>query len=162
MLAHSKHDRICWLQVLKHATILDSQCDTHFFSLKTMKGIFMRSNCREKLVVRMFVISLVPGLIVPATTWAAEYRCTLRDVMVFSNRVHAQCTTTTLDGKTNVRYFAVPTSDAKLADRLLTIGTTTLVSGRRFIAGYTSGDVSGNSFGCLPKDCRTLKYFGIE
>ena len=82
--------------------------------------------------------------------------------MVYSNRVHTQCTTTTLDGSTKIRYFAVPTTDAKLADRLLTIGTTTLVSGRRLIAGYTGGDTSGNSFGCLAKDCRKLVYFGME
>jgi hypothetical protein len=93
---------------------------------------------------------------------AATFRCTLKDVVVYGNRIHCQCTTTTPDGSSNFRYFAVSTADAKLADRLMTIGTTTLVSGRRFIAGYTSGDVSGSSFGCNPADCRKLTSFGIE
>lgn len=94
---------------------------------------------------------------------AGEFRCTLKDVVVFSNRVHCQCTTTTPDGSSTIRYFAVSTTaDAKVADRLLTIGTTTLVSGRRFIAGFTNGDVSGSSFGCNANDCRKLTYFGME
>ena len=93
---------------------------------------------------------------------AATFRCTLKDVVVFGNRVHCQCTTTTLDGGSNIRYFAVSTADAKAADRLLAVGTTTLVSGRRFIAGYASGDVSGASFGCSANDCRKLNFFGIE
>jgi hypothetical protein len=93
---------------------------------------------------------------------AATFSCTLKDVVVYSNRIHCQCTTTTPDGSSNIRYFAVSTADAKLADRLMTICTTILISGRRFIAGYTSGDVSGSSFGCGSSDCRKLNSFGIE
>ena len=92
----------------------------------------------------------------------AEFRCTLKGVAVYGNHIHCECTTTTPDGSNTIRFFAVSTADAKLADRLLTIGTTALVSGRRFIAGFTNGDVSGNSFGCYAKDCRKLTYFGME
>jgi len=122
----------------------------------------MLSACRQNLVSRLFLTVFAIAFVVPGIAGAAEFRCTLRDVVVFGNRVHCQCTTTTPDGSSNIRYFAVPTTDAKLADRLLTIGTTALVSGRRFIAGYTSGDASGNSFGCNSKDCRKLTYFGME
>ncbi len=119
---------------------------------------------------RVWLIRLVTGLLIATggmygaqVAQAAEFRCALKDVVVFSNRVHCQCTTTTPDGSSNIRYFAVATAaDAKLADRLLTIGTTTLVSGRRFIAGFTNGDVSGSSFGCNSSDCRKLTYFGME
>jgi len=93
---------------------------------------------------------------------AGTSRCTVKDVMVYANRIHVQCTTTTLDGSSNIRYFAVSAADAKLADRLLTIGTTALVSGRRFIGGFTNGDVSGTSFNCSAGDCRKLTSFGIE
>lgn len=118
---------------------------------------------------RVLLIGLVAGLLTvigavysAEVAWAAEFRCTLKDVVVYSNRVHCQCTTTTPDGSSNIRYFAVSTADAKLADRLLTIGTTSLVSSRRFIAGFTNGDVSGSSFGCNSNDCRKLTYFGME
>jgi len=113
-------------------------------------------------MLRAFSLSLAMALVVPGIAIAEEFRCTLRDVVVFGNRVHCQCTTTTSDGPAKIRYFAVPTTDAKLADRLLTIGTTALVSGRRFIAGYTKGDTSGSSFNCNSNDCRKLTYFGIE
>ena len=93
---------------------------------------------------------------------AAEFRCTVRDVMVFGNRIHVQCTSTTTDGTAAIRYFAVATTDAKLADRLLTVGTTALVSGRRFVAGFTNGDTSGSAIGCNVSDCRKLTYFGME
>jgi len=119
----------------------------------------MRSACRQNPALRAFIAI---AFLVPGVTAAAEFRCTLGDVVVFGNRVHCQCTTTTADGSAKIRYFAVPTTDAKLADRLLTIGTTALVAGRRFIAGYNSGDTSGSSFGCNSNDCRKLTYFGME
>jgi hypothetical protein len=44
----------------------------------------------------------------------------------------------------------------------MTIGTTALVSGRRFIADFLSGDTSGAGFGCNANDCRRAAAFGIE
>lgn len=122
----------------------------------------MRSAFRQSLASPLSFIFLVIAFGAPGITVAAEFRCTLKDVVVFGNRVHCQCAITTQDGSAKIRYFAVPTADAKLADRLLAIGTTALVSGRRLIAGYTAGDVSGNSFGCGSNDCRKLAYFGME
>jgi hypothetical protein len=117
---------------------------------------------RQSLAVGVCLTAVLSAFAVPRIAAAADARCTLRDVVVYTNRIHCQCTTTTTDGSSVIRYFAVPTTDAKLADRLLTIGTTALVSGRRFIAGYNSGDVSGNAFGCKANDCRKLMYFGME
>jgi hypothetical protein len=97
-----------------------------------------------------------------AAVQAATFNCTLKDVVVFGNRIHCQCTTTTPDGSSNIRYFAVSTADAKLADRVMTVCMTILASGRRFIAGYTSGDTSGSSFGCSASNCRKLNSFGME
>jgi hypothetical protein len=122
----------------------------------------MCSAYRQILVLRIFPIVFGIVFVAPGIAVAAEFHCTLKDVVVFANRVHCQCAATTSDGSSNIRYFAVPTADAKLADRLLSVGTTALVSGRRFIAGYTNGDVSGNSFGCNANDCRRLTYFGLE
>lgn len=117
---------------------------------------------RQSLFLPVLLTLAAIVLVGAGVAQAATFRCTLKDVMVYGSRVHCQCTTTTPDGSSNIRYFAVSTADAKLADRLLTIGTTTLVSGRRFVAGYTSGDVSGSSFGCGSSDCRKLTSFGIE
>jgi hypothetical protein len=123
----------------------------------------------EKHDKRVLVKSLVIGLLMAIgaiystdVAQAGEFRCTLKAVAVYGNRIHCECTTTVPDGSDTIRFFAVPTADAKLADRLLTIGTTALVSGRRFIAGFKDGDVSGNSFDCLAKDCRKLTSFGME
>ncbi len=73
----------------------------------------------------------------------------MRDVFVFGNRIHVQCNESTTDGSSSIRYFAVSTSDQALSNRLLTIGTTAIVAGRRFIAYFDAGDVSGNGFGRL-------------
>jgi hypothetical protein len=93
---------------------------------------------------------------------AAEFRSTLTEVVVYKDRIHCRCATTTKDGSNDIRFFAVSTADAKLADRMLTVATTALVSGRRFIAGFTNSDTTGTNFGCNASDCRKLTYFGTE
>lgn len=122
----------------------------------------MQCTTRKNPLLRV-VLCLAPTVFFAAAdAQAATFRCTLKDVVVYSTRVHCQCKTTTPDGTASIRYFAVSTADAKLADRLITIGTTALVSGRQFIAGFTAGDTSGASFGCGPSDCRKLTSFGVE
>lgn len=106
------------------------------------------------------------GLLSSLHAFAASASCTVSDVTVYSNRVHVRCTTRTVDqmpdGTRDIYYFAVPTSDAVLADRFMTVGMTALVSGRRFVVHYTSGDTSGTSFGCEAHDCRKATIFGIQ
>jgi hypothetical protein len=113
-----------------------------------------------------FFLALFAAIVsVPGAAQAETFRCRLLDVAVYPERIHCQCTTTTPDGTSNIRYFAVSTKDAKTADRLLTVCLTVLVSGRRFIADYTKGDVSGGGpggFNCAANDCRKLKIFGME
>jgi hypothetical protein len=112
------------------------------------------------VLLAVATVALVWGLV--GVAHADTFRCTLRDVVVWSNRVHVQCTTTTLDGRDSIRFFAVSTNNATVANRLMTIGTTTLVAGRRFIAIYQNGDTSGDDFDCIHEDCRRLIAFGIE
>jgi hypothetical protein len=118
----------------------------------------------KRASVKPLVIGLLTAIGAICTAEAAqagEFRSTLTEVAVFNDRVHCRCKTTTVDGSETIYFFAVPTADAKLADRLLTIGTTAVVSGRRFIAGFTNGDTSGANFGCKGA-CRKLTYFGLE
>lgn len=117
----------------------------------------LRSDCLVRVAWRC--VALV-ALAVPLSAHAVDYfSCKLRDVTVFNNRIHARCTTATSGG---IYFFAVPTSDATKANRLLTIGTTTLVSGRKFVAIFEPSDTSGVSFGCQADDCRALVGFAIE
>jgi len=113
------------------------------------------------VLLAIATVALVGGLagVAQADT---TFRCTVRDVVVFKNRVHVQCTTTTLDGRDSIRFFAVSTNNATVANRLMTIGTTALVASRWFIATYDSGDTSGDAFDCIHEDCRRLTAFGIE
>jgi hypothetical protein len=92
---------------------------------------------------------------------AGEHRSTLTEVALLGNRVHCRCASATTDGSETIVFFAVSLADAKNADRMLTVATTALVSGRKFIAGFNDGDTSGANFGCKAS-CRTLTYFGIE
>jgi hypothetical protein len=112
------------------------------------------------VLLAIATVALVGGL--AGIAQADTFRCTVRDVVVWSNRVHVQCTTTTLDGRDSIRFFAVSTNNATVANRLMTIGTTTLVAGRRFIAIFNNGDTSGDAFDCIHEDCRRLTAFGIE
>lgn len=119
---------------------------------------------RSGLLPRLLLCIAPAAFLVSDAANAAPvtFRCILKDVVVFSNRVHCQCKTTSADGSATIRYFAVATSDAVLADRLLSVGTTALVSSRVFIATYNAGDTSGSTWNCGATDCRRLTSFGIE
>jgi hypothetical protein len=115
---------------------------------------------RERLGRSVWKCLVGVALLVPIGANAVEYfGCKLKDVTVFNNRIHARCTTATTGG---IYFFAVPTSDAAKANRLLTIGTTVLVSGRKFVAIFEPSDTTGTSFGCQADDCRALLGFAIE
>jgi hypothetical protein len=105
-------------------------------------------------------IVLLALVAAPMQAQATEsFTCKVRDVTVFSNRIHVRCTTATVSG---IYFFALPTSDSVQANRLLTIGSTTLVSGRKFIATFYPDATTGAAWGCQTNDCRPLVAFGIQ
>lgn len=105
-------------------------------------------------------IALLAVLATPLQALATEtFYCKVKDVTVFSNRIHVRCTTATVSG---IYFFAVPTVDSVQANRLLTIGSTTLVAGRKFIATFHPDDTAGAAWGCQTNDCRPLVAFGIQ
>jgi hypothetical protein len=107
------------------------------------------------------LLTAIGALYTAEAAEAGELRSTLKEIAVFGNRVHCLCTTSKKDGSEDVKFLAVSTADAKLADRMLTVATTALISGRKFIGGFNDGDTSGTTFGCAA-GCRKLTYFGIE
>lgn len=111
-------------------------------------------------VLAVASLALVLGASI-GSAHAASASCTPADVTVFTSRIHIRCSQGTADGANTIYYFAVPTTDATFANRFMTIATTALVSGRRFVINFTSG-ASGASYGCLASDCRPANWFGIE
>ena len=88
------------------------------------------------------------------TAFAANHSCTVNYVGAAGNRVHVRCTAAKADGSAQVFWFAVANTDSTLANRLLSLGTTAIVSGRPLSIDFTAGDTSGASFGCQSNDCR--------
>ena len=111
------------------------------------------------------VLALAAALLVwvglPRAAFAVSHSCTVREVFVFPGRVHVLCNDSP-PTHPQIRFFAVSTVDASFANRMLTLGTTAIVSGRRFIVEFSSGDTTGASFGCLVGDCRKAIGFGLE
>jgi len=85
------------------------------------------------------------------TVW---YTLTPDNVAVFSNRIHVKATSDD-DG---ILYWAVPTTDSRFANRMLSLLLTAKASGKRVSVKYNPSDTSGTSFGCLAGDCRTILY----
>lgn len=104
-------------------------------------------------------VPLLAAAIASPAQATETFSCKVKDVTVFSNRIHVRCTSATASG---IFFFALPTSEATQANRLLTIGSTTLVSGRKFNAIFDPNDTSGTNWGCQSNDCRVLTGFGIE
>lgn len=90
-------------------------------------------------------------------TWVT---CTPVEVMVYttnSERIHVLCA----ESYNGIRYFAHGTEDAALSARVLSVITTAQVAGRTLSIRYDTDDVSGESIGCIPADCRLILAAGF-
>ena len=85
---------------------------------------------------------------------SATAKCTPVEVAVYTNspRIHVKCSSPS----ENIQYFAVGTTDAALAQRVLTVLTAALTTGKGLAIVYDPSDVSGAQIGCLGKDCRLI------
>jgi hypothetical protein len=91
-----------------------------------------------------------------AATWIS---CTPIGVATYikSGRVHVQCAAAV----NGIRFFAVSTSDAANAARVLSTITTAQVAGRTLTILYDPADLSGASIGCQTNDCRLILAVGF-
>ncbi len=80
--------------------------------------------------------------------------CTPTNVGVFPERIHIRCT----QNFGGVIYFAVSTSNANFANRVLDVWKTGLTTGRQVGIDYNPSDLTGSSVGCLNQDCRIIRY----
>jgi hypothetical protein len=104
----------------------------------------------------LFAAILLGGAMFSSDAHAASISCTVSEIANFSNRVHIRCVNSVRDPATgaNIFFFAVPTSNTALAQRVITLGGAALTSNRRLFIQFTDGDLSGTPFGCLSGDCR--------
>ncbi len=80
------------------------------------------------------------------------YICTPSYIGTFSNRVHVLCTVAAPGG---IFYFAAPTSDSKMAARVLSIMLTAKALGKNLQIYYNASG-NGSAFGCQTNDCRPI------
>jgi hypothetical protein len=80
-----------------------------------------------------------------------NWRCFVRDAMVFYDRVHVRCYNKTAEG---VTFFAVDTSQP-IAVSLVTKALTAMQQGRPVKIAYAP-DTDLNPPGCRKSDCRRL------
>jgi hypothetical protein len=84
---------------------------------------------------------------------ASWYTCTPVNVAAFSQRIHVKCSASV---GTGIWYFAVPTSNAANAARMLSLLSTAHVAGRTLWIQSDLADTSGASIGCQTNDCRLI------
>lgn len=123
---------------------------------------------RAFLVV-VVVLGASFAMIRPAN--AVDYNCVPLEVVVLSNRVHVQCAApapkTRGDYPTDtgdaVKFFAVSLSaNQDWVNRFIQIADIAIASGLTIRYSYTSGDYSGESFGCARQDCRNPWGFALD
>jgi hypothetical protein len=78
-------------------------------------------------------------------------------VFVKAPRIHVKCASPT----NGILYFATGTADAATAQRVLTVLTSALVSGKALSIVYDPSDLSGAAIGCLNTDCRLIVTVSI-
>jgi hypothetical protein len=80
------------------------------------------------------------------------YTCTPSFIGTFPTRVHVLCTVAAPGG---IFYFASPTSDSKMAARVLSIMLTAKALGKNLQIYYNASG-NGSAYGCQTNDCRPI------
>ena len=94
---------------------------------------------------------------------AVDYNCVPLEVATLDNRVHVECAEPApktrgsypMDTGHSIRYFAVSLSaNQDWSSRFLQVANIAITSGNPIQFSFTSGDYSGETFGCSRTDCR--------
>jgi hypothetical protein len=101
---------------------------------------------------------------------ADDYSCVPLEVAVLDNRAHVRCAEPPPKSRIGyprdvgypIMYFAAPLSDPEWANRFIQMANVAMTAGRTIRFSYTSGDYSGEPFGCARIDCRTPWAFALE
>ena len=108
-------------------------------------------------------IALVVNVTSVSAASAVDYNCVPLEVAVFDNRVHDECAEPApktrgsypTDTGNSIRYFAVSLADNQdWVNRFLQVTNVAINSGRPIRFSFTSGDYSGETFGCSRTNCR--------
>lgn len=86
-------------------------------------------------------------------------RCVPVEVAAFTlaPKIHVKCQSPT----DRILFFAVSTEDAASAERVLMIMTSALTAGRALSIVYDPSNLTGETIGCLPQDCRLIVSVSI-
>jgi hypothetical protein len=123
---------------------------------------------RGRRPVVLAILGLGLAAAVPAR--GAEYHCVPLEVAVLDARVHVECAAPApktrgaypVDTGHAIVYFAVSlTGDAEFANRFIKMADLAITAGLPIHFLYTSGDYSGEAFGCSRQNCRTPWAFSL-
>jgi hypothetical protein len=107
------------------------------------------------MMIRTLVqsVALAALVMLPASARAGGGWCDVTEVYAFSNRVHVKC-------GAGPNYYAVPTSNSGEAARFTTMAS--LALGGQLWIDFDFADLSGQSFGCEPRNCRRALGFALR
>lgn len=124
-----------------------------------------------KRCIVVFLLLLVLSTTLPAESASTTkiLNCVPLEVAVLDNHAHVLCAEPIptyrggypLDNGYAVKYFAVPLSDNNWSGRFIQVADIALASGMPVRFSYTSGDYSGESFGCDRTNCRVPWAFTL-
>ncbi|MBM3744311.1 MAG: hypothetical protein FJW34_00765 [Acidobacteria bacterium] len=109
------------------------------------------------------------ALVAVPTLSAVDYNCVPLEVALLENRAHVLCAEPApktrgsfpVDTGHAIRYFAVPYTDTQWAERFIRLSNIAITSGLVIRFSFTSGDYSGESFGCVRDNCRKPWAFAL-
>lgn len=120
------------------------------------------TDSRIALAVGVFAVLSMPA-------FATDYNCVPLETAVFGNRAHVLCAAPApktrgsypVDTGHSIQFLAVPLSDQEWAGRFIRLANIAETSGLILRVRFTSGDYSGESFGCDRDDCRKAIAFSL-
>ena len=115
-------------------------------------------------------VALAINITVLSSASAVDYNCVPLEVAVLDKRVHVECAEPApktrgsypTDTGNAIRYFAVSLSNnQEWVNRFLQVADIAITSGHPIRFSFTSGDYSGEAFGCSRTNCRKPWAFSL-
>lgn len=119
-----------------------------------------KSNIARKLITSIFASSTVL-LGMTGVALADTWDCSPAEVFEFpGQRIHVGCSNS-MPGNPNVKFVAVPVTDAASASRFVSLANAAFLAGKTFrvLVNATSSTATA---GCGTSDCRIATGFGIR
>ncbi|MDH5178254.1 MAG: hypothetical protein OEZ39_19700 [Gammaproteobacteria bacterium] len=118
----------------------------------------------------LMILILMTFVTNSAVAARVDYSCVVLDISIMADRAHVLCAEPPIksrggypkDTGHQIMFFALPLSETENTGRFIQMANTAIITGYTMLFSFTSGDYSGETYGCNRVNCRKPWMFALE